>query len=187
MIRAVLFDCDGTLVVPGAAPAIRACAERVMVAVVSSSTPRAGVERLLATLGVREVVHAIVGAEDVLRPPPDPALLLEAAARCYADPRHCVVVAAGQAVLVAARAAGMHTRLVLDRCAEPELCRPLADEAFTQFATLPRRFGVTCSPTPTERRRVRHSFTPDDRSRTAKSVIAAAAATAIASTSHNTL
>jgi HAD superfamily hydrolase (TIGR01509 family) len=121
--------------IPGSADAVRAVSSTKKVAVVSSS-PRHLVERIVTSLGIRECVSAIVGAEDVTHPKPAPDCWLLAAKQLNVEPRDCVVVEDSLAGLAAARAAGMHTRLVLHRCAEVDACQRLADESFAHYAAL---------------------------------------------------
>lgn len=130
---------DGMTPLPGAVDCVRLTSSLVRTAVVSSS-PRALIERILGKLDLAAVVDAVVGAEDVAHPKPAPDCFLEAATRLQVEPRACVVVEDSRAGLMAARAAGMAPFLVLHCCAEPELCRPLADLAFRDFASLPMGF-----------------------------------------------
>ncbi len=153
LVDAWSADVDGMAPIPGAADAVRAAAAVAPVAVVSSS-PRALVERLLDKLGVRDAVSVVVGAEDVAHPKPAPDCfragldrLARAAASAGAGSEGdalsagaCVVFEDSSAGLEAARAAGMRTRLVLHRCAEPDVCLGLADDAFAHYAALPAGF-----------------------------------------------
>ena len=122
--------------IPGSADAVRAAAAVARVAVVSSS-PRDLVVRIVAALGVLDRVATVVAAEDVAHAKPAPDCWLEAARRLDVAPQACVVVEDARAGLVAAKAARMTTRLVLHRCAEPQECRALADDAFDHYASLP--------------------------------------------------
>jgi len=123
---------DQMLPIAGAAAAVRALAAWCPVGVVSSS-PRALVDRLLAQLGVLDVVSVRVGADDVQRPKPDPEGFLRAASLLGVPADQCVVFEDSSAGLTAARAAGMATVLVLARCAEPERCRALATVAIADY------------------------------------------------------
>jgi HAD superfamily hydrolase (TIGR01509 family) len=127
--------------IPGAAEAVRQAAQAMRVAVVSSS-PRVLVSRLLGQLGVSDVVsdEARIGSDSVRRHKPDPEGFLLAATRLGVPATQCTVFEDSRSGLLAARAAGMPSLLVLHRCAEPELCRPLATGAFPHYLALPAGF-----------------------------------------------
>ena len=128
---------DAVTAIPGAADAVRAAAAVTGNVAVVSSSPRPLVERVLANLGVRDAVRVVVGAEDVAHPKPAPDCFLAAARALDVAPAACLVIEDARAGLTAAKAAGMQTRVVLHACAEPELCRALADDAFVDYAALP--------------------------------------------------
>ena len=74
-----------------------------------SDHPRAipGVETILDVLHASESFEAIVSAEDVHRGKPDPEVLLIAATKLGAAPKHCIVVEDAEHGIEAAHAAGM--------------------------------------------------------------------------------
>jgi sugar-phosphatase len=130
---------DAMRPIRGAPAFVRAVAAARRVAVVSSS-PRPLIERILAHLGIGAAVGACIGAEDVARPKPDPDPFLRGAAALGAVPEACVVFEDSRAGLVAARAAGMRSVLVLERCADREGCLALATASCEHYDALPDDF-----------------------------------------------
>jgi beta-phosphoglucomutase-like phosphatase (HAD superfamily) len=124
---------------PGAPDAVRAAAAHFPVAVVSSS-PRALVERLLEHIGVRAVITAIVGAGEAAKPKPDAACFQLGASRLGVDGAACLVFEDSSAGLLAARAAGMASVVVLCRCAEVARCQEMATARCADLASLPAGF-----------------------------------------------
>ncbi len=80
--------------------------EGVLLAIVSS-TPRANIELILASLGLADAFNAVVGAEDAQRGKPDPEGFLVAAERLRVPPAGCVVLEDAPEGLEGAKAAGM--------------------------------------------------------------------------------
>ena len=74
---------------------------------IASAAPRANIETILDVLHASECFEAIVSAEDVHRGKPDPEVLLIAATKLGAAPKHCIVVEDAEHGIEAARAAGM--------------------------------------------------------------------------------
>jgi beta-phosphoglucomutase family hydrolase len=74
---------------------------------VASSTPRANIECVIETLGVRPFFRVLVCGEDVTRGKPDPEVFLLAAARLGAPPARCVVFEDAHVGIEAGRKAGM--------------------------------------------------------------------------------
>jgi beta-phosphoglucomutase len=74
---------------------------------IASSAPRANVDVMLESVGVRDRIDAVISAEDVSRGKPDPDVFLAAAARLGVPPGNCVVVEDAPAGVEAARRAGM--------------------------------------------------------------------------------
>ncbi len=74
---------------------------------VASSTPRANIECVIETLGVRPFFRALVCGEDVTHGKPDPEVFLLAAARLGAPPARCVVFEDAHVGIEAGRKAGM--------------------------------------------------------------------------------
>jgi HAD superfamily hydrolase (TIGR01509 family) len=90
---------------PGAADAARALAERWPLAVASSS-PRSLIETVLATAGLGSAFAAVVSSEEVPRGKPAPDVYLAAADRLSAAPEACAAVEDSSNGLRAAVAAG---------------------------------------------------------------------------------
>jgi HAD superfamily hydrolase (TIGR01509 family) len=140
---------DQVSAVPGAAEALREAADHMYLAVVSSS-PRDVIDRFLERLEVATLIpeDARIGADDIRNPKPDPEGFLLAARRFGVKPDQCIVFEDSQAGLRAARTAGMKSMVVLQCCAEPEVCRELATCACTNFRALPRGFWAALTSDP---------------------------------------
>ncbi|MEM6459359.1 MAG: HAD family phosphatase [Planctomycetota bacterium] len=74
---------------------------------VATGSTRTGVTRTLAAIGMSEHFDAVVCADDVSRPKPDPETFLTAAARLGVEPSACLAFEDAAPGLAAARAAGM--------------------------------------------------------------------------------
>ncbi len=74
---------------------------------VASGGVRENVELELDALQIKEYFHAIVTADDDVRPKPSPDIFLEAARRIGVGPAYCQVFEDGDLGLEAARTAGM--------------------------------------------------------------------------------
>jgi beta-phosphoglucomutase len=79
----------------------------------ASSAPPLNIEVALEVLGLGRFLDAVVGADDVGRGKPDPAIFLEAARRLGIPSSRCVVVEDAPAGVEGARRAGMKSIGVL--------------------------------------------------------------------------
>jgi HAD superfamily hydrolase (TIGR01509 family) len=122
----------GLRLFPGAGDSIRALAERWPVAI-NSGALRAEIELVLKLLAVRELIAAIVAAEDTERGKPDPEgyLLTLDALRSHVgedlEAGHCLVIEDSYAGIQAAKAAGMWAVGVTHTYPEAELRHAGAD------------------------------------------------------------
>lgn len=92
---------------PGAADLVRACAERVPVAVASNS-PRSLLDVALEGSGLAGLLPVSVAGDEVERPKPDPDLYDEACRRLGAAPTSSVALEDSGAGVASARAAGLY-------------------------------------------------------------------------------
>lgn len=92
---------------PGAIDLVRACAERVPVAVASNS-PRSLLDVALQGSGLAELLPVSVAGDEVGRPKPDPDLYLEACRRLSAAPTSSVAFEDSGTGVASARAAGLY-------------------------------------------------------------------------------
>jgi len=97
---------------PGATEALRRCAKRYPVAVVSGSY-RHEVQATLSALKVLDFVRFFIANEDSMPGKPDPKPYLLAAERLNVDPKRCVVFEDSEVGVKAARSAGMFVIAVL--------------------------------------------------------------------------
>lgn len=97
----------GAEALPGALDLVRACAERVPVAVASNS-PRSLLDLALNRSGLAELLPVSVAADEVERPKPDPELYLTACARLVADPALSVAFEDSGTGVASARTAGLY-------------------------------------------------------------------------------
>ncbi|MER0481238.1 HAD family phosphatase [Streptomyces sp. Edi2] len=124
---------DGVAALPGAADLVRACAERLPVAVASNS-PRSLLETALGSSGLADLLPLSFAADEVAAPKPAPDLYLTACRALGADPASCVAFEDSHTGIRAARAAGLHLVTVpslagqeldhdwlLDSLADPQL------------------------------------------------------------------
>ncbi|MFO0878702.1 MAG: HAD family phosphatase [Gemmataceae bacterium] len=74
---------------------------------IGSSAPRANLEMILDQTGIRDLLGAVVAAEDTSRGKPDPQVFLLGAEKLDVLPSHCVVFEDAPAGIQAARAGGM--------------------------------------------------------------------------------
>lgn len=72
-----------------------------------TSTPRANLDMIVDSLGIRARFQALVAEEDAAKGKPDPEGFLVAAARVGVEPARCVVIEDAPAGLRAAKAGGM--------------------------------------------------------------------------------
>jgi len=92
---------------PGAEALLRRAREGGLKQCIVSSTPRANVRMILESLGVRDMLDAIVAEEDVNRGKPDPQGFLAGAARLGVEVSGCVVLEDAPEGIAAGKAAGM--------------------------------------------------------------------------------
>ncbi len=92
---------------PGSAELVRRLRDADVRMAIVSSTPRANIELILASLGLADSFDAIVGAEDAERGKPDPEGFLVAAERLAVAPADCVVLEDAPEGIAGAKAAGM--------------------------------------------------------------------------------
>jgi HAD superfamily hydrolase (TIGR01509 family) len=92
--------------IPGAVEAVRAVAERLPVAIASSSNPEL-IEVVLAAAGLTDLVPEAVSSQEVARGKPAPDVYLEAARRLGIDPTQAAAVEDSHNGILSAKAAGM--------------------------------------------------------------------------------
>lgn len=97
---------DEPPVLPGAEDAVRAAAERVPVAIASSSPPVL-ISSFLRAAGLTDIVRVAVSSEQVAAGKPAPDVYLEAARQLGVAPASCVAVEDSTNGLKSALAAGM--------------------------------------------------------------------------------
>ena len=100
-----LVDTEA-LAIPGVVGFIHSVAERVPVAI-GTSSPRASAESAMARLNLRGVIKTVVAAEDYGPSEPAPDCFLLASERLGVAPERCLVFEDSPAGISAARAAGM--------------------------------------------------------------------------------
>jgi HAD superfamily hydrolase (TIGR01509 family) len=103
----------GLMALPGAMEWLKRLRESGWKQALASSAPPLNIEVALEVLGLRAFLDAVVGAEEVGRGKPDPAIFLEAARRLGVPPQRCIVVEDAPAGLEGARRAGMRSIGVL--------------------------------------------------------------------------
>lgn len=118
----------------GAAELVKRLREAGVPQAIVSSTPRANVELVLGSLGLRQAFAAVVGEEDAERGKPDPEGFLVATQRLGVEPAVCVVLEDAPAGIQAAKAAGMRaigvaTTRPPERLADADLVVERLDDA----------------------------------------------------------
>jgi mannitol-1-/sugar-/sorbitol-6-phosphatase len=128
--------------VPGAPEALRAAAGCHLKMAVVSSSPLAVIHRLVARLGVDDIVdaQACVGGDSVTRGKPDPEGFLKAARLLGVQPRDALVCEDSQAGLQAASAAGMRALFIMCCAADLAGNAALATMSCTNYLALPGDF-----------------------------------------------
>jgi sugar-phosphatase len=128
--------------IPGAPDALRSAAELALRIAVVSSSPLAVIRRLVAGLGVLDLVDAgaCVGGDGVSKGKPDPEGFLTAAHRLSVDPGEALVFEDSRAGLLAARAAGMRSMFITCCASDIAGNTALATAACTNYQTLPPSF-----------------------------------------------
>ncbi len=135
MIRAVIFDLEGTLfdgrrLHDGAAAFVQMCADRFPL-LAATGMPRADAEMLLRGARIRDRFLDVLGREDAARAKPAPDLFLAALGRIgfllrqrdAVEPAQCLVVEDSPAGIAGARRAGMRTLALTHTHLEDELDR----------------------------------------------------------------
>ena len=97
--------------IPGAADAVRRCAERWPLAVASSSNPEL-IEVVLERAGIRGLFLAVVSSQDVPRGKPAPDVYLDASRRLRVEPERGAAVEDSHNGIRSAKAAGMRVVVV---------------------------------------------------------------------------
>lgn len=92
---------------PGAAELLRRARDAGIKQSIVSSTPRANIEMIIDSLGLRDALDEIVGEEDSERGKPDPMPFLTAADRLGVPCERCVVIEDAPEGVEAGKAAGM--------------------------------------------------------------------------------
>jgi HAD superfamily hydrolase (TIGR01509 family) len=92
---------------PGAVELVKEAQALGIPQAIVSSTPKANIETILISLGIREAFACLVGEEDVTRGKPDPEGFLLAASLLGCAPASCIVVEDAPEGVEAARRAGM--------------------------------------------------------------------------------
>lgn len=105
---------------PGAPEMLKLLAERMPVAIATSSARRE-LDRCARHLGVAELLGASVAKEDVTKHKPEPEAYLLAARRLEVEPTGCVVFEDSIAGVAAAKAAGMRCAAVTNSFAAEAL------------------------------------------------------------------
>jgi len=111
--------------IPGAADAVRRCAERWPLAVASSSNPEL-IHVVLEAAGLHDAIGVVVSSQEVPRGKPAPDVYLEAARRLAVEPHRCAAVEDSQNGIRSAKAAGMRVLAV------PNPHFPPDDQALSQ-------------------------------------------------------
>ena len=94
---------------PGASEWVRRLHDDGWRQAIASSAPRENVDLMVRMLGFRDLIDAIVSAEDVRAGKPDPEVFLTAASQLGVEPQACVVVEDAAAGVEAARRGGLRS------------------------------------------------------------------------------
>jgi len=100
-------------IVPGAVELVRALSKAHVRLAVGSSGPRANIDLVLESMGVREMFAAIVSGEEVERGKPDPQVFALACEKLGLEPRNCVVIEDAPVGVQAAKVAGAKAVAIL--------------------------------------------------------------------------
>ena len=106
---------------PGVRELLALLDEEAVPKAIVTSAPRANLDLILETLGLRRHFQALVSEEDASKGKPDPEGFLVAAARVGVDPVRCVVIEDAPAGLQAAKAGGMRAIGVTTTHPAPDL------------------------------------------------------------------
>lgn len=88
---------------------------------IATSAPRANLDLIVDTLGIRAQMDSILTAEDVTRHKPDPQVYLKTAHNLGLPPEHCLVFEDSHAGVSAGQAAGMEVIAVLSTHTKEQL------------------------------------------------------------------
>ncbi len=132
-------------IVSGAVALVRALHAGGALLAVGSSGPLENIELVLAAMGVRDCIPAIVSGDDVTRGKPDPQVFTLAAQRLDVPVSRCVVIEDAPIGIEAARAAGTRAVAVLiyhpaDAFGQADfVVSRLADLSVSRVLSLPQR------------------------------------------------
>jgi phosphoglycolate phosphatase len=98
---------SGTRLLPGAAEVLAELKHRGLLIGICSNKPRQFTARLLASLGIAELIDVALGPEDVARPKPAPDMLKEALVRLNVRPGEALYVGDMVVDIETARQAGV--------------------------------------------------------------------------------
>lgn len=131
---------EGLAVLPGAREWVSRLRRDGWRQAIASSAPRENVEVMLETVGIRDLIDAVISAEDVTKGKPDPEVFLAAAARLELPPKRCIVVEDAAAGIEAARRAamrsiGVNATTALDADVYVRSLADLPDGAFERLLT----------------------------------------------------
>jgi beta-phosphoglucomutase-like phosphatase (HAD superfamily) len=131
-----LYETRPSPVIDHAPGEVRRIAEGRPVAIASSSHPRV-IAAALASLGIEDVMQAVVSSDDVATGKPAPDVYLAAAERLGVEPARCLVVEDSLNGVKAGRAAGMTVVLVPNPTVPPAgNARELADHVIASLEQL---------------------------------------------------
>jgi len=88
---------------------------------VATSAPRANMDLIIDSLGIRHVFDSMLGSEDVSRHKPDPMVYLKSCTNLGASPETCLVFEDSYSGITAAQSAGMKVIGVLSSHGRDEL------------------------------------------------------------------
>ena len=131
---------EGLTALPGAREWVEQLRQAGWRQAIASSAPRANVDVMLESAGIRELIDVVVSAEDVTRGKPEPDVFLEAAQRLGVAPAKCIVVEDAAAGIEAARRAGMrcigvNARTPLDADVYVRSLEELPEDGFERLIT----------------------------------------------------
>jgi HAD superfamily hydrolase (TIGR01509 family) len=129
----------GAPLIEGADAAVRRLAMAGVPLGLASSAHRAVIDAALASLGIGDLLAAVVSSDDVAHGKPAPDVYLLAASRMGVDPASCLVVEDSLNGVLAGRAAGMTVALVPNASVPPAAgAREAASVVLDSLAQLDR-------------------------------------------------
>jgi HAD superfamily hydrolase (TIGR01509 family) len=129
----------GAPLIEGAAAAVRRLAKAGVPLGLASSAHRAVIDAALVSLGIGDLLSAVVSSDDVAHGKPAPDVYLLAASRMGVDPASCLVVEDSLNGVLAGRAAGMTVALVPNASVPPAAgAREAASVVLDSLAELDR-------------------------------------------------